>query len=97
MGLTSLHHWPGTLSSNYTWLKQGGNFCPNLSLRVELGKLTEVVNLTTKGVIAPVVGLAFHNGVQGFLIKNPLVNFTRLSRITGMESPNLVVFMGILG
>ncbi len=48
----------------------GGGFLPEPQpariLRVEPGKLTEVVNLTTKGVVAPVVGLAFHNGAFYF-------------------------------
>lgn len=44
----------------------GGGFLPEPQparlLRVESGKFTEVVNLTAKGVVAPVVGLTFHNG-----------------------------------
>lgn len=48
----------------------GGGFLPEPQpariLRVEPGKLTEVVNLTAKGVVAPVVGLAFHNGAFYF-------------------------------
>ncbi len=48
----------------------GGGFLPEPQpariLRVEPGKLTEVVNLTAKGVVAPVIGLAFHNGAFYF-------------------------------
>ena len=47
-------------------VEAGGGFLPEPSpariLRVESGKTTEVVNLTAKGVVAPVVGFTHHKG-----------------------------------
>lgn len=46
-------------------VEAGGGFLPEPSpariLQVEMGKSTEIANLTSKGVTAPVVGFTYHN------------------------------------
>lgn len=66
-------------------LEAGGGFLPEPSpariLKIDNGQKTEIVNLTSRGVVAPVVGFTYHN--NAFFISHRAANLTgAVSRIS---------------
>ncbi len=80
-------------------VEAGGGFLPEPQparlLRVEPGKTTEVVNLTTRGVVAPVVGLTYHQG--SFYITHRAADLTgSVSRVSASSSSVTQILGGFI-